>query len=346
MRRLLRVTAIGAIALVEVGAAPPKAPFSATSYVHAQRLVDVGGRRMNIICSGSGSPTVILEAGLGDDATVWRQVQPAIARRTRVCSSDRAGMGFSDPAATSRDAAAVVRDLHALLRGAGISPPYVLVGHSIGGLYVRLFADRYPKDVAGLVLVDPTSEYEEEQMPKVLPTLPQAVRDRDKQLEACAANVSRGTCAMFPGLAAYRKQVKAAGCPQVSPAECAVADVEGEHKARASYWRDVALEAAAIPKSSAEVRAEQRRYGALPLIVLSESEQGNLQQNQAEHSSFTRAQQRAAWQTEDNLQERIARLSTVGRHLVVAGSMHSIQLDHPSAVVSAVADVTGAAQHR
>jgi pimeloyl-ACP methyl ester carboxylesterase len=118
-------------------------------------LVDIGGRALFITCIGTGSPTVVLEAGGGNSADTWAGVQPEIARSTRVCSYDRAGLGQSDPAPTGvRTVQDSVDDLHALLAAAGVSGPYVLVGHSFGGLIVRLYASQYLDDVAGLVLVD------------------------------------------------------------------------------------------------------------------------------------------------------------------------------------------------
>ncbi len=342
MRGVLRAVLIGAIVLAQVGAMPKKPSYDASSYLHPKRLIDVGGRRMNIICSGTGSPTVILDAGLGNGADIWRLVQPKIARHTRVCSYDRAGMGFSDPAGPPRDAAAIVSDLHALLRGAGVSPPYVLVGHSIAGLYTRLYTDRYPNEVAGLVLVDPPSEYGDAAMARIAPQYPQASRALRKTIEQCAANVSRGTCALFPGLEEYRKKLHAAGCPKVIPWACAVAEVIGEHEMRASYWRDEALELDASEKSSAEVRAEQRPYGDLPLIVLTDSEQGDIDAA----GPFSLAQQRAMWRVGEKLDERMARLSSVGAHFVVDGSTHMIQVDHPMAIVSAVDEVVDQARYK
>ncbi len=118
-------------------------------------LVDFGGRALFITCIGTGAPTVVLEAGGGNSADTWAGVQPEIARSTRVCSYDRAGLGQSDPApAGVRTVQDSVGDLHALLDTAGVSGPYVLVGHSFGGLIVRLYASQYPDEVAGLVLVD------------------------------------------------------------------------------------------------------------------------------------------------------------------------------------------------
>jgi pimeloyl-ACP methyl ester carboxylesterase len=126
----------------------------ATPWASGNR-VDIGGRALYVSCTGTGTPTVVLEAGGGNSADTWAGVQPEIARFTRVCSYDRAGLGQSDPApAGVRTVQDSVDDLHALLTAADISGPIVLAGHSLGGLIVRLYASQYPGDVAGLVLVD------------------------------------------------------------------------------------------------------------------------------------------------------------------------------------------------
>ncbi len=122
------------------------------------RAVDVGGRRLALTCSGEGAPTVILETGLGADSVEWTQVYKGIAGVTRVLRYDRAGRGASDPAPGRRDALEMVRELHQLLHISGIPGPYVLVGHSFGGLLMRLFAHRYGESVAGVVLVDSMHE--------------------------------------------------------------------------------------------------------------------------------------------------------------------------------------------
>src|SRR5919198_1243925 len=121
------------------------------------RLVDIGGRRLHLLCSGAGAPTVVLEAGASAFAIDWTLVQREVARTNRVCSYDRAGMGWSDPSAAST-LAGDVRNLHGLLTEAAERPPYVMVGASRGGLLVRLYVADYPDEVAGLVLVDPASE--------------------------------------------------------------------------------------------------------------------------------------------------------------------------------------------
>jgi pimeloyl-ACP methyl ester carboxylesterase len=129
-------------------------------------LVDIGDRSLFLACAGTGSPTVILESGLNDTADVWSAVQGKVATTTRVCSYDRANVpgGASDPSDPAvstprlRSAAELVADLHALLAAAAVPGPYVLVGHSVGGLLVRLYASTYPDEVIGMVLVDATHE--------------------------------------------------------------------------------------------------------------------------------------------------------------------------------------------
>jgi pimeloyl-ACP methyl ester carboxylesterase len=122
--------------------------------------IDVGGYSLHLTCMGEntdGRPTVILESGLGATSSSWGWIQPEIAKTTRVCAYDRAGMGWSDPSPAPRDAQTIASELHTLLQKAQIPGPYVLAGWSYGGMYVRQYADQYPDDVAGLVLIDSSS---------------------------------------------------------------------------------------------------------------------------------------------------------------------------------------------
>jgi pimeloyl-ACP methyl ester carboxylesterase len=351
---VFRAAVVAAIVLTQVAAVQPSKPppYNVNWYLHPARLVDIGGRRLNILCTGTGSPTVILEAGLVADSTAWRLVQPAISRTTRVCAYDRAGLGFSDPAGAPRDAAAIVGDLHTLLTNAGVAPPYVLVGWSSGGLYTRLYQYRYPAEVVGLVEVDPDSEFEPDDydasivtsvMHKSRQWYDQQINDWYKQYDNCAVNVTRGTCAFFlGGIPAYRARLRAAGCPAISPAACAVAEVQGEHMARTSVWKDEELELKASQIGADEVRAAERPYGNLPIIVLTDSQQGDIDGD----GPISVAAQRAEWVAKDEAEDHIARLSLVGAHFVVAGSAHAIQLNHPSAVISAVDEVVDQARNK
>jgi pimeloyl-ACP methyl ester carboxylesterase len=118
------------------------------------QLIDVGGHRLHLNCAGTGRPTVILESGLGEAGAYWGLISSAVARDTRVCVYDRAGRGRSDPAPVPQDGFAVARDLHVLLERGLVPGPFVLVGHSSGAQYVRIFAGRYPEQVAGMILLD------------------------------------------------------------------------------------------------------------------------------------------------------------------------------------------------
>jgi pimeloyl-ACP methyl ester carboxylesterase len=139
----------GAVETVRVAAAP-EVPAAGSVY-------DVGGRGLYLECTGTGSPTVVLTSGAGEHTPSWAWIAPAVAEDTRVCSYDRAGLGRSDPAPQPQDAVDLAADLHALLAAADVPGPYVLAGHSVGGIYDLVFADRYPGDVAGLVLLDSSS---------------------------------------------------------------------------------------------------------------------------------------------------------------------------------------------
>jgi len=126
----------------------------ARAYPPPGQLVDVGGHRLHIYCTGEGGPTVVIDAGLGDWSTSWALVQQEIAQETRVCTYDRAGMGWSEAGPRPRDALHAAGELHALLQNAGLPGPYVMVGHSYGGLPVQVFAHEYPEQIAGVVLIE------------------------------------------------------------------------------------------------------------------------------------------------------------------------------------------------
>jgi pimeloyl-ACP methyl ester carboxylesterase len=146
---------IGDVVLAQPKLAPAMAEDQRLlPYVEPGQLVDIGGRRINLYCTGAGGPTVILMAGLSSWSPVWYKTQPVVAEKTRVCAFDRAGYGFSDPAPQPQILADVVDDLHAALKAGSLPGPYVLVGHSLGGMEARLYAQRWPKEVVGMVLVD------------------------------------------------------------------------------------------------------------------------------------------------------------------------------------------------
>src|SRR5215212_3665849 len=156
--RWLLYPVIGLLALASIGGGYQTlgAAADANAYPMPGQLIDVGGHRLHLSCTGSSSPTVVLQPGGGDFSSAMAWIAPAVAADTRVCVYDRAGRGWSEPADSPQDATLIASDLHALLQRANVPGPYVLAGHSFGGLYVLTYADRYPDDVAGMVLIDST----------------------------------------------------------------------------------------------------------------------------------------------------------------------------------------------
>ena len=131
------------------------------AYPPPGEMVDVGGYSLHINCVGQGNPTVVLDSRLGDFSAQWVRVQRQVSDTTRVCAYDRAGMGWSEMGPDPRDARQITSELHTLLGKAGIEGPYVLVGHSFGGMYMQTYAARYPDEVAGVALVDSSTELDQ-----------------------------------------------------------------------------------------------------------------------------------------------------------------------------------------
>lgn len=338
MRKLLLTAALIGLSLTAVSAEQPV--FDPSPYLHAQRLIDIGGRRLNLYCSGTGSPTVVLDAGLGGTTAVWRLVQSTIAKATRVCSYDRAGMGFSDAAPLPRDAAAVVTDLHALLEKAALAPPYVLVGHSVAGLYEPLYADRYPSEVAGMVLVDPVYANEVRDIEAASPIFTKAEASERTFYAKCSAAASAHE--LIPGSTIFNAcgLLDASGlrkaCESEALALCRFDEVQNTQQTTAAYWEATASEQKAMGgASSDEVQNEQRSYGGLPLIVLT---RGNSDFDSPD-TPVSAELNRAMWSQMHAGHERLAATSSIGKDIVVAGSGHGIQLERPAAVIYAVTDV-------
>ena len=154
-RWLVAILTAVLLVLALAGAAMTVLAATAAQPARQGRLIDISGRNLYLECTGSGSPAVVLQAGAGGSSTAWDRVRADVAAKTTVCAYDRAGRGRSDAAPTLQDGVAIAADLHDLLAKAGVPGPYVLVGHSSGGPYLRVYAGTYPADVAGMVLVDP-----------------------------------------------------------------------------------------------------------------------------------------------------------------------------------------------
>ena len=335
----MRLTSfLAAILLLGIASPPPVTP-----YVHVQRLVDIGNRRLNVYCMGAGSPTVVLDSGLSGSTWDWHAVQGDIAKTTRVCSYDRAGMGFSDPAPAPRDAAAIVSDLHTLLSRAQIPGPYVLVGHSVAGLYEPLFADRFPRDVVGMVLIDPSFPYQDREIVRLSPTMAAFIRTRQVLYAQCATAAASGTLATDSKTAqtcGTDPQTLTLECRKDGPDLCMIDRAQTQQFRRSAPWSASIEETEAMnTRSSAENVREQRHYGALPLIVLTA---GKIQTAPGE----TKAEAREFWLVWKHAHDRLASMSTVGANFVVDGAGHYIQYDRPSVVVSAVDEVITQARAR
>ena len=289
------------------------------------RLPD--GRRLNLLCEGTGTPSVILEAGAGGSTLDWRRVQSPLARTTRVCSYDRAGLGFSEPGPLPRSAEAVVADLESLLQAAAIGPPYVLVGHSLGSYFVRLYADRHLADVAGLVLVDPSVEYQDERLAAVNPTLAALLREDRANAEQCLRLARRGQ--LRADLPVFR------ACTYGYTREPGFSDtlfrVQIDRRLSVPFREALLSETGAMATDSRVLAAERRSFGDRPLIVLTQSPETG----QA-YPGLTAAQvdaQNALW---SRLHEELAALSARGVHRVVEGAGHYIQKDRPDVVIDAI----------
>lgn len=272
------------------------------------RLVDVGGYRMHIDCSGEGSPAVILDSGMGDGFTSWRKVQPKIAQFTRVCSYDRAGKGYSEPSPQVRTAKVFAEELHALLQNAGIAAPYILVGHSMAGFDIRLFAKMYRNEVEGMVLVDASHPEQQARLPRMLKDLDATwIREQEFFEFAMPFGIPR-----LLGFCGNDAEVRAAEC--------------NFHSVRESV-----AELKSISESAAEAGATGS-LGDMPLVVLSEdpdAPQYDLPEDVAKPAN-------EAWQA---MQNELAQLSTRSTHRIAKKSGHYIQLDRPDVVVDGIRSV-------
>lgn len=277
------------------------------------RMVDIGGYRLHIDCQGTGSPAIILEAGLGDMGLSWSEVQPALARLTRVCSYDRAGIGWSDASPFPRDLTHESDELHTLLARADIRPPYILVGHSYGGDLARLYTARFAQGIEGLVLVEATNE---DQWWKI----PEAPVDWAPYLQSCRTD---DTKAKF-GLIRLRHD----SIPYYAPAVLHVAE-------SFSYGpREVAAacgEAFTIYGRGPVELAPVRSFGALPLIVIS-----------AGKTFWNKPETWAAWQA---MQAGDSAMSSRSSRVIAANAQHEVEHDQPEVVVTQVERMLDALRH-
>ena len=279
------------------------------------------GRRIALYCEGVGTPTVILDSGLGMSASVWRRVQPELAKNTRICSYDRAGYGLSDPGPLPRDARHIAADLDAALHAANLAGPYILVGHSMGGFDMRMYANLNRASVAGMVLVDPS------------------IDGNDKPLIAASAAWARQTAADDQ---AAMKCIGAAAAGKMKPGDPAYAECgsppPGSPQTRPEMAQAVLSEQESLDASSDEVASTRIRYGALPLIVLTAGAQFGPE------SGAPQADREILLNVWRNGHKQIAESSDTGVERVVEGAPHLIQIVKPGAVIDAVAEVISEAR--
>ena len=275
-----------------------------SSVAMSGQLVDVGPYRLHLECTGTGAPTVILEAGGGASAATFGSIAPVVARHTTVCVYDRAGKGWSDAAPTAPDGAQIATDLHTLLERAEVPGPYVLAGHSFGGLYVMRYAAQYPDEVAGMVLIDSTAPNTNR--------VPPTTDGSDSFLKHVSALLS-STARIGLG------RLLAGAVPSDLPQP-----YRDEAQASAATAKEMAgfIDEYAVAGRSASEAGELTSLDGKPLIVLT-AEQGNA----------------PGWMPH---QDAMAGLSTNSLHDVVPGATHQSLVDNPThaAVVSqAIVDV-------
>jgi pimeloyl-ACP methyl ester carboxylesterase len=300
---------IAGLALTGAGYEAIAARGDARRYPPPGQLVDVGGYRLHLRCVGTGSPTVVLDAGLGGTSLDWSLVQTEMAATTQVCAYDRAGMGWSDAGPLPRTPGQIARELHTLLTIAGVPGPYVLVGQSLGGKNVRMFALLYPDQVAGMVLVDTRSEYVDARTsPAEAQSFQQAQATQNRQFRVARA---LGLIRLF-GAGLFS--------PPAMPSETRTAMAVFGTNQRA--LQATSAEARERATDDAQLQAAPS-LGDRPLLVLA------AEQNMTATPHWTEAQQ------------RLAGLSTQGQLIVAAGSGHNIHWEQPALVIDAVRQVVG-----
>lgn len=299
---LYPITMVLAVAAIGGGYETVREALDARAYPPPGELVDIGGHRLHLSCVGAGSPTVILEPGLGASSADMSWIAPVVARDTRVCVYDRAGRGWSDPVDGPQDADHIAADLHTLLTEAHVDGPYVLAGHSFGGLYVRDFAAQFPDQVAGLVLLDST-----------------ASRVRPSAVNAQAPTVGR-VLTVVPAVAhlGVGRIIASSDYESLPP------DIQAEARANASTSRQLAstLQEYREGATSVQQASALTDLGDKPLIVLTAGTGHN-----------------PTWQS---AQDRLATLSTNALHRTAADTTHVSMLQDQAdsaAASQAVRDV-------
>jgi pimeloyl-ACP methyl ester carboxylesterase len=272
------------------------------------KLVDIGGRRLHLVCMGSGFPTVVMESGAAEGFYSWWLVQNELKKDVRTCSYDRAGFGWSDPT-PSRSVAGYVDDLHELLRRAGEKSPYILAGHSMGGSIVQRYYWRHPEEVAGIIAVDPANNE------MSLPPFPALV-------EAVAAHRARRTKEMAEWRTTDKWPVQQ--FPSELPADLR-AKLEAASASR--NWWEARFAEGSLPDLELKMTPEQRRIG-VPLVVITASKWSRPDGWPDETFAAFQARMRVS-------HDEIASRSPHAKRIDVPTS-HSVQLEAPAVVAEQI----------
>jgi pimeloyl-ACP methyl ester carboxylesterase len=275
----------------------------------------VNGHKMRMDCEGSGSPTIVLDAGLGSDALIWGGVQPQLAKTTHVCSYDRAGFGWSDEAPGPRDADHIAAELHQLLAEAKVSGPIVLMGHSIAGMYIRDYAAHYPQDVAGLIFVDGSTPLQDED-----PAL-QAAGETGLALKT-SIMVMRTTA--MTGISRLM-----GGCAKPLPGfDAAKGQLLSEDLCHPKYTA-IEQELASFNESGHET-IHTGPFGSLPVLIFSQDPTRTTSLRFIPHEMIDMEN---AW---SRMQEDLKKLSTRSRRIIARGSGHAVQIDRADLIQNEV----------
>jgi len=305
-------------------AAPATPPLSQAYAGPGEKVEIAPGRALNLRCTGSGPRTVLLEAGANADSSTWYRVQALLPATVRACAYDRAGYGYSDEGPLPRDLEADVADLAALVAAAGLDTPLVLVGHSLGSNIVRRYAQLHPRQVAGLVLVDPPPQGADALMPAAWHSQDQAARaGRTAFLDACLAAAADGSLDRATGAQA--------SCLRAPPPwqDAGVAAALRARKLQPAYWRTLRSELEANATLFAAPVAPDEDLGDLPLVLLAAPPQPVDEQTPPD---VARTLEQARTQT----QARLLASSSNSRRVDLADTSHDVQLDQPQAVVAAI----------
>lgn len=310
-----------------------------TEYAKPQRLVPVDGqRRLNLFCIGTGTPTVIFDAGTGGGTRDWRAVQREIAKYTTACSYDRAGYGFSDAPTRASDASNAVDDLHSLVINAGLKKPLVLVGHSNGGIYSVLYARKYPKDVGGMVLVDPgftgQQNFERYKLsPHKVDELKKGNADLVAFAQHCLELAKSGALARPSNQASLCLDNPHNPDPLIHRMLMHLEVKPGFFEAYLSEFQSTFVMKDGATVNDREVPLSDGMFGSMPLIVLTAS------QHRASWPDFTPEDQKKYFDYWKRSHDKLATLSKNGQSLLVENSGHFIQKDQPAVVIKYVEQV-------